>query len=196
MLSDLAGIYTCSTPGARIRYNVIHDVARRNYGGWGIYPDEGAHEVLIERNLVYRCQDGALFAHHNRNITAQNNIFALSPAAQIERGGVGGFELACRQNLVYHAEGKAVGGYGSGNSGRDVCTFDRNLYWNASGKPILFGDKTLAQWQAMGQDKESIVADPLFVDPEKGDFRLRPGSPAEKIGFEPWDLSAVGPRGR
>jgi len=25
---------------------------------------------------------------------------------------------------------------------------------------------------------------------------VRPGSPAAKIGFEPWDFSAVGPRAR
>ena len=69
-----------------------------------------------------------------------------------------------------------------------------NLYWNASGKPVLFGTKSLAEWQATGQDKDSLIADPMFVDPEKGDFRLRPSSPAAQIGFEPWDLSAVGPR--
>src|SRR6516164_676611 len=66
MLSDLAGIYTCSTPKSRVAFNVVHDVTRRDYGGWGIYPDEGAHDLLIRQNLVYRCQDGALFAHHNR----------------------------------------------------------------------------------------------------------------------------------
>jgi len=36
----------------------------------------------------------------------------------------------------------------------------------------------------------------LFVDAKKGDFRLRQGLPAAKIGFEPWDLTAVGPRPR
>jgi len=196
VLSDLAGIYTCSTPGTRIRYNLVHDVSRRDYGGWGIYPDEGGHDILIEKNLVYRCQDGALFAHHNRNITAENNIFAFNRTAQIERGGIGGFELTCRRNLVYYKEGKAVGDYGSGHCGRDVCAFDRNLYWNTSGQPVLFGDKTLAQWQAAGQDKNSITADPLFMDPRNGDSRLREGSPAGQIGFEPWDLTAVGPRPR
>ena len=177
-----------------IRYNVVHDVARRDYGGWGIYPDEGSHDRLIEKNLVYRCQDGALFAHHSRSITAENNIFAFNRAAQIERGGIGGFELACRRNIVYYVEGRAVGSYGIRNFGRDVCAFDRNLYWNASGKPVLFGNMSFSEWQALGQDKDSLIADPLFVDPTHGDFALRPDSPAAKIGFEPWDTSAVGPR--
>jgi hypothetical protein len=194
MLSDLAGIYTCSAPKSRIAFNVVHDVARRDYGGYGIYPDEGAHDLLIRQNLVYRCQDGAAFAHHNRDITAENNIFALNPGAQLERGGIGGFELTCRRNIFYYADGMAVGNYGSEHTRPDVCAFDRNLYWNASGKPVLFGPMTFAEWQTTGQDKESRVADPLFIDPEKGDFRLRQRSPATQIGFEPWDFSTVGPR--
>jgi hypothetical protein len=194
MLSDLAGIYTCSTPGTCIRYNVVHDISRRNYGGWGIYSDEGSHDLLIQKNLVYRCQDGGLFAHHNHDITAENNIFAFSRAAQVERGGIGGFELTFRRNVVAYAEGKAVGEYGSRHCGRDVCAFDRNLYWNASGKPVLFGKQSLAEWLVTGQDEDSLIADPLFVDAAHGDFALRPGSPAARIGFEPWDLSTVGPR--
>jgi hypothetical protein len=194
VLSDVAGIYTCSTPGSRIRYNRVHDVSRRDYGGWGIYPDQGAHDLLIQNNLVYRCQDGALFAHHNRDITAENNIFALSRGSQIERYGVGGFELTCRRNLIYYREGTALGSSGVENSGTDVCVFSHNFYWNASGQPVLFGNKSLAEWQAGGQDTHSIVDDPLFVDPVHGDFQLRPGSPAEQVGFEPWDLSNVGPR--
>jgi hypothetical protein len=194
MLSDLAGIYTCSAPGSRIQFNRVHDVRRRDYGGWGIYPDQGAHDLLIQENVVYRCQDGALFAHHNRNITAENNIFAFSRHTQVERYGIGGFELSFRRNLVYYMEGKAVGDGGTGQCGREVCAFDRNLYWNASGQPALFGNMTFTQWQAAGQDKESLIANPLFVDPDQGDFRLGRDSPAARIGFEPWDLSKIGPR--
>ena len=190
----MAGIYTCSTPGSRIRFNRVHDVSRRDYGGWGIYPDQGSHDLLIQNNLVYRCQDGALFAHHNRDITAENNIFALSRHAQVERYGIGGFELTCRRNVIYYQEGTALGSSGIENSGTNVCTFNQNLYWNASGQPVLFGNKTLAEWQAGGQDTDSVVADPMFVDPVRGDFRLRPDSPAKQIGFVPWDLSNVGPR--
>ena len=194
MLSDLGGIYTCSTPGTRIAYNLVHDVSRRDYGGWGIYTDEGSHDTVIQKNLVYHCQDGALFVHHSRNITAENNIFSFNRAAQMDRGGIGGFEFTCRRNLIYYLEGKAVGDYGIAHSSREICAFDSNLYWNASGKPVLFGNKNFSEWQAMGQDKDSVVADPLFLDPEHGDFRLQPESPAARIGFKPWDFSTVGPR--
>jgi len=194
MLSDMGGIYTCSTPDTRIRFNRVHDVSRRDYGGWGIYTDEGSHDLLIENNLVYRCQDGALFVHHSRNITAENNIFAFNRAAQMDRGGIGGLELTCRRNLVCYQEGMAIGTYGIDHAGTNVCAFDRNLYWNASGKPVLFGRMSLAEWRATGQDNNSLIADPLFVNPKQGDFRLRQGSPATQIGFEPWDVSTVGPR--
>jgi hypothetical protein len=33
-----------------------------------------------------------------------------------------------------------------------------------------------------GFDQHSIVSDPLFVNPAAGDFRLRDGSQASKIG--------------
>ena len=42
---------------------------------------------------------------------------------------------------------------------------------------------TLKEWQQQtGMDKKSIHADPQFVDIEKGDFRLKPGSPATGKG--------------
>jgi hypothetical protein len=135
-----------------------------------------------------------LFVHHSRNITAEHNIFAFNRATQVDRGGVGGFELTFRRNLLYYQDGTAIGTYGIGNSGTKVCVFDRNLYWNVSGQPVLFGAKTLAEWHALGQDANSLVVDPLFADPLHGDFALRPGSPALQAGFEPWEVSAVGPR--
>ena len=46
----------------------------------------------------------------------------------------------------------------------------------------------------MGFDTHSLLADPLFVDPARDDYRLRPESPAFKLGFQPIDMSRIGIR--
>ena len=48
---------------------------------------------------------------------------------------------------------------------------------------ILKTSKTLEEWQKVsGMDKNSIHADPMFVDYKNGDFRLKEGSPAKGKG--------------
>ncbi len=60
---------------------------------------------------------------------------------------------------------------------------------------ITMAAETFEDWQNLGFDTHSIVADPLFVDPENDDYSLRPESPAFKLGFKPIDISRVGLRG-
>ena len=48
-------------------------------------------------------------------------------------------------------------------------------------------------WQTLGADRDSLVGDPLFVDAEHGDYRLRPESPAFRLGFKPLPLEQMGP---
>jgi hypothetical protein len=48
-------------------------------------------------------------------------------------------------------------------------------------------------WQMAGADADSLVADPLFTDPARGDFTLRPESPALRLGFEPIPFDQIGP---
>ena len=48
-------------------------------------------------------------------------------------------------------------------------------------------------WNLKGQDQESVLADPLFVDAGNGDYRLKPESPALKLGFEPIPFEKIGP---
>ena len=195
LLSDMGGIYSLgASPGTRFVGNVIHDVKARAYGGWGIYPDEGSSEIVIESNLVYQCSSAPFFAHINRKITVRNNIFALGAQCQVERAGAmpgPETEYAFLRNIVYYRQGQLIGYWDTNNHS---FVYEQNLYWNASGAPLTFYGKSLAEWQAAGQDKDSLIADPLFVDPAHGDFRLRPESPAARIGFKAWDLSGVGPR--
>jgi hypothetical protein len=69
---------------------------------------------------------------------------------------------------------------------------DFNIYY-CEGNPAL-GKTMLDKQQADGVDANSLSVDPLFVDPEHGDFRLKPNSPALKLGFIPIDVSQVGLR--
>jgi hypothetical protein len=57
----------------------------------------------------------------------------------------------------------------------------------------LFG-KSFSEWKSSGQDRGSIIADPLFVNAGNFDFRLPSESPALKTGFRQIDMTTVGPR--
>ncbi len=59
---------------------------------------------------------------------------------------------------------------------------------------MKFAGASLAEWRRRGHDGQSIIGDPLFIDPKNSDFRLKPGSPALRLGFKPVDLSEVGVR--
>lgn len=45
-------------------------------------------------------------------------------------------------------------------------------------------EKALQDARENGTDSNSIYGDPQFIDPAKGDFRVKAGSPAQGIGFE------------
>jgi hypothetical protein len=56
--------------------------------------------------------------------------------------------------------------------------------------------ESLDEWQSLqarGFDRNSLVADPLFVAPEKDDWRLKPDSPAFKLGFKAIPIEKIGP---
>ena len=201
MLSDMGGIYTLGvSPGTQIRNNLIHDCthySKYRYGGaQGIYLDAGSSDILVENNVVYNTQGGGL-SQTGTNDLVRNNIFALSTENQLRRLPEKWHSLDFQRNIVYWTTGDLLAGGPLAVAWQDNHeTLDNNLYWQANGKSFDFVGKTLAEWQKLGHDPHSLIADPEFVAPDKYDFTLKSNSPAFKLGFKAIDLSTVGPRKR
>lgn len=192
VLSDTGGIYTVGeSPGTVIRFNLVHDVATVRYGAEGIYFDEGTSGVLAESNIVYNIGTSGFYQHYGKENVVRNNIFAFARGSQV-RGLRPESHLSStfERNIVYWREGDAAGG-----RLRDLrVSFDRNLYWREGAGALRFSGLSWEEWQGRGMDRNSLIADPLFLAADRGDFRLKSESPAFRLGFQPIDLSRVGPR--
>ena len=196
--SDMGGIYTLGVqPGTVVHNNHVHDVRSLGYGGWGLYADEGSTDIVMEQNLVHHTKTGGFFQHYGKDNRIQNNIFAYASDFQLEGTKPEphvSFYFEC--NIVYwDNESPIMGGCHSDAVPCEInFNCDRNTYWNAAGEPPVFpGNLTLDEWrEKRGQDQHSLVADPLFVDAKKSDFRLAANSPALRIGFKPFDAAKAG----
>jgi parallel beta-helix repeat protein len=192
MLSDMGGIYTLGIqPGTRIRNNLIHDISSFTYGGWGIYPDEGSSEMLIENNIVYNCKSAGFHQHYGRENTVRNNIWAFNRENQLMRTRAESHvSFTFERNIVYFDQGRLLGSNWSG----DKYLMKDNIYFDTRGTNVQFSGQSFKEWKAAGRDAGSVIADPLFVNASNFDFSLRPKSPALKMGFQPIDMTGVGPR--
>lgn len=211
LLSDMGGIYTLGvSPGTIIRNNIIHDINANHYGGWGMYHDEGSTHLLVENNIVYNTKFAPFNIHFSKEVTVRNNIFALGKLEQLSRGRVEPHKsVFFENNIIYWKEGELLSKKWQDQPYRFhlsalkepqeiTSTFDMdyNLYYNpvASIDGIKFNGQSWTEWQQRGKDTHSLYTDPLFVDAAAFDFRLRPESPALKLGFQPIDATKVGVR--
>jgi hypothetical protein len=194
LLSDMGGIYTLGiSPGTTIHHNLIHDVTSHDYGGWGLYHDEGSSNIVSEFNLVYRNKCDAFHQHYGRENLLRNNIFAGSREFLVTR-------TREEEHISFMLEGNVMYVTGEGLLGtawtNEHFYLRRNLYWDGLERPLTFAGASWEAWRARGHDVDSVIADPQFADPDHENFTLTADSPAyTEIGFEPFDLSTVGPRG-
>jgi hypothetical protein len=70
-------------------------------------------------------------------------------------------------------------------------TVNNNLYYNAE-VPSPSVPQFMRDMYARGLGLADQYADPLFVDAEHGDYRLKPESPARKLGIKSIDVSTCG----
>ena len=145
-------------------------------GGWGLYNDEGSTGIRLENNLVYNTTTGGYHQHYGRENLVRNNIFAFSRNGQVAA-------IRAEPHLSFTFEltsstgkaGRLLAGIWADTNFR----LDHNLYFEAGARPVTFAGQSLNDWRKRtGQDRHSQVADPLFVDAEHLDFRLKPDSPA------------------
>jgi len=207
LLSDMGGIYLLGVqPGTVVRGNVIRDVEKKNYGGWGIYLDEGCAHVLVEDNICFRTSSQGFHVHYGRENIVRNNIFAFcgDGLAALTRGETHNSFSFWRNILV--SQGQPM--YAIRKDRPKSFQADANVFWDTEGEATLSvdfryadarflidGETDLAAWRSStGNDLHSVVADPGFADAAGGDFRLGPDSPALRLGFRPIDAKLAGPR--
>jgi hypothetical protein len=151
---------------------VIRDSRWRCDHGWDIDLDDGSSNYEIYNNLLLR---GGLKFREGYVRKAFNNILINSgfhPHVWFDHS-----DSAFYQNIVMAAHA----GIGQPeNWGEKV---DRNFFTSQADRSRNLG---------AGADAHSLVGDPLFVDPQTGDFRVKPASAALQVGFTNFPMDQLG----
>lgn len=214
---DTGAIEMCNRAGSVVRFNLVVDAIgsgldtrsgqqTANNDAGGIYLDNMTSNVHVHGNIVIRTSQGVWLNWGDDNLI-ENNIFVGSRdrgvllCCWLDKPGWRSKGNRFLRNIVYvtDADVPAYCLIGKKHTS-DVLFCDRNIVYAAGQQPSLSGDGgtragNWAGWRKAGQDAHSIIADPGFIAPEDDDYRLRPDSPAFKLGFKPIDTSRIGLKG-
>jgi hypothetical protein len=184
--------------GNVIQRNFIHHLL-----GEGIQTamraDDLQQDTTFRDNIIWNCMFGAV-EHKHRN-AYENNIFACirsrSPAGRewnewayllLGRGPVTGTRI--ERNIFFSLEDAPPFYRERAGTKLQDCQLDDNIFFCASHPD--WSRQYLRSLQSKGLEQHSLAADPLFLAPEKGDFRLQTNSPALSLGFRPIALERMG----
>lgn len=193
-LSDMGGVYTLGeSEGTIVSNNVIHDIYSYGYGGWGLYTDEGSTGITMENNLVYNCKSAGFHQHYGKENLIRNNIFAFNLMYQLQATRIEEhLSFTFTNNIIYFNRGSLLGKSHAPNWPNVNKLSDYNCYWDTRSRDIRFDSLSFKEWQAQGNDRHSVIADPGFVNPDQFDFRLKQDTISQTIGFKPFDYSKAG----
>jgi len=136
--------------------------------------DDGSSNYEIYNNLFLR---GGLKMREGFHRRAWNNIAVnsgLHPHVWYDNCG------DVVTNNIFMAAHRPARMSKSGKWGKEI---DRNLFTSEADRAKFAGNDC---------DKNSIVGDPMFVDPASGDYSLKEGSPALKMGFKNFPMDRFG----
>jgi len=208
---DVGAIYTgrnYTFRGNIVRYNFIHHTGGVGMGSMGIYMDDCVSGTQIYGNVLWKLHR-AVFLGGGRDFKIENNIFVdCDPAIELDCRGLS--KLANWHDMIYVTMKKGLeemnwkqppystrypelaelekfygGDYGipPGNilAANNICVGDKWLQLNFTGMD-----------EAVTSRDNMVGADPCFVNPSKGDFRLKENSPAFKLGFKKIPFEQIG----
>jgi hypothetical protein len=155
---------------------VIRNSRWRCDHGWDIDLDDGSSNYDIYNNLML---NGGLKFREGFRRRAWNNVMVnngFHPHVWYNNSGDEFFA-----NIVM----RAPRGASTPSKTAKGKRIDSNLFY--SDFPEEQNRYLVSKW-----DVNSITADPLFVDPARGDFRVKAGSPAFDIGFKNFPMDQFG----
>lgn len=163
---------------------------------WGIDLDDGASNYHVYNNL---CLGMSIKLREGYYRTVENNIF-VGPYPPNKHSCFQASNDIYTRNIYVNT--KDAFAWSRGPATRDLPShMDYNLYFNHSGAEPIFGvDRSLDarrrltwdQWREKGMDRNSVFADPMFVDPASGNYRVKDESPAIKLGFKNFPMDRFG----
>ncbi len=181
---------------------------------WGIYLDDYTSGVHVYGNVVVRTYRGGVMVHGGQDNVIENNIIVdglsqqiqYAPIDHLTSGRTPGHPdkslwLMTGTKLignVFSFDGKKSAWVWGRKWEQILAESDRNLIWPRGGTVrmnlggVTDGDYWAA-WRKLGFDAHSVIADPQFVNPARDDYRLKPTSPAFKLGFKPIPVEKIGP---
>ena len=149
--------------------------------GWDIDLDDGSTNYEIRNNL---CLNGGIKNREGFFRVVENNIMVTSgfhPHVWYKHS-----EDVVRRNIMWTDHYLPAGGMPSTPWGKEMD-------WNLVHRPGVTEPMPAAKLaQESKRDANSVVADAVFVDAAKGDFRVKEGSPALKLGFVNFPMDQFG----
>lgn len=139
--------------------------------GWDIDLDDGSSNYHIYNNL---CLNGGIKLREGFYRTVENNIMinnSFHPHVWFDNS-----HDVFRYNIV-----------ATGYKPIQVNHWGDEIDYN-----LLPDSTALSNAQKLGLDKHSLYGDPLYIDPEAGNFQVGGNSPAMQVGFENFPMDDFG----